>query len=74
MTIRDFNSIPDYTGDRYYAKQLADRVQDYYHNLGYKNVKVWVEGGETPGGRKLWSVRSNLSFDFSKLTLRLLPA
>lgn len=74
MTIRDFNSIPDYTGDRYYAKQLADRVQEYYHNLGYKGVKTWVELDETPGGRKLWGVRSNLSFSFSKLTLNLLTA
>jgi len=53
--------IPDYTGDRYCAKELAKKIQDYYHKKGYKQVKAWAEA-EDVGSAKVWGVRSNILF------------
>lgn len=52
--------IPDYTGDRYCARELAKLIETYYHKKGYKHVKVWAEANET--GPKVWGVRSNILF------------
>ncbi len=58
-------STPDYTGDRYWAKQLASRLQQYYHNLGQTQVKVWAEPSEGEG-KKIWNIRSNIKFTVPK--------
>ncbi len=57
----------DYTGDQQAAKELAKKVQEYYHTRGNKAVRCWVEPELLPSGRKLWGVRSNIIFDASTL-------
>lgn len=52
----------DYSEDRFAAKELAQRIQDYWHNLGHQNVKVWLEPEEQASGRKFWNIRSNIVF------------
>lgn len=53
---------PDYTEDRLAAKILVDRLMEYYHSRGFRNVKVWLEPEVQPSGRKFFYVRSNISF------------
>lgn len=52
---------PDYTGDRYWAKLLATKIQKYHQDRGYHNVRVWVEQ-EDKEGRKIWNIRSNIKY------------
>ena len=56
-------SIPDYTGDGFWARELAKKVQSYYHERGYTDVRCWVEPELNPvSGKKMWGVRSNILF------------
>lgn len=59
--------IPDYTGDFHSAKDLVKRIQDYWHNLGYTQVKVWIETVTTYSGNKLYCVRSNIRYNCNSL-------
>lgn len=59
--------IPDYTGDRYHASQLAKNIQAYYHQQGYTDVRIWVEAISNNFGKKLWGVRGNITFSVPKL-------
>jgi hypothetical protein len=61
--VRSYKVIPDYTGDYYYAKVLAKRIQSYWHRAGYPKVKTWVETDITYSGNKMYSVRSNIVYN-----------
>lgn len=58
--------IPDYTCDYEAAKELAKKVQDFYHSRGYKKVRCWIEPIATIP-QKVFGVRSNIVFDVSKI-------
>ena len=58
---------PDYIGNNVLAKELADKVQEYYHKRGYTKVRCWVEPELTRSGRKIWGVRSNIIFNVEGL-------
>jgi len=55
-------TTPDYTCDRYWAKILAERLQNYYHSRGMKTVHVWTEPLHSDSTRKIWTIKSNLKF------------
>ena len=60
--------IPDYTGDYYWASIMAKRIQNFWHKKGYHQIRAWVETDVRPSGSKIFSVRSNISFDVSDLS------
>jgi len=57
---------PDYTCDKSAAKELAKRVEEYYHKKGYKSVKVWLELNKERG-YPIWEIRTNLLFSLDKI-------
>lgn len=59
---------PDYTCDRYWAKIMAERIQKYYHNQGFKSVHVWAEPLKSDSSRKVWTIKSNLNFKVPVVT------
>ena len=46
----------DYITDYIASSKLANRIQQYWHDKGYRGVRVWVEKEED----RLWVIRSNL--------------
>ena len=58
--------VPDYTGKRSEAVKLAKKLEQFYHDKGYTDVKAWVEP-EPRNGRNLWGVRSNIVFNAGQL-------
>lgn len=54
-------AIRDYTCDLYWTKELALKIQDFYHTKGQKHVKVRIEK-EVMGAKTIWNIRSNISF------------
>lgn len=60
---------PDFTGDKYWAKILAERIQKYYHNLGYQKVHVWAEPLKTADSTfsRTWTIQSNIRFSVPKI-------
>jgi hypothetical protein len=48
---------PNYTKDEVAAQKLARELQDFYHNVGMTQVRVWVV--RTPEGNL--ETRSNLT-------------
>lgn len=59
--------IPDYTGDRNHANDLARKLQDFYHKRGYQEVRVWVEPEFINSDRRIFGVRSNISFSLQNI-------
>ena len=55
-------AVPDYIENREAAKELVDRLMDYYHRRGYTNVKIWLEPDTQASGRRFFYVRSNITF------------
>ena len=47
-------------GDKKDSMRLAENIRRYYHNAGYRNVKVWSELIQDPTPH--WAVRSNIAF------------
>jgi hypothetical protein len=60
--VRLSHNTKDYYEDRFAAKELAIKIQDYYHQRGYDHVKVWLEEELQSSGRKFWNIRSNIVF------------
>jgi hypothetical protein len=60
--VRLSKAVPDYTFDFYWARVIQKRLENYYIQRGNRNVKVWIETEETPTGRKIYNVRSNILF------------
>ena len=52
---------PDYTGDKFSAKQMANKLQRYYWDRGFTGVRVWAELIDREGS-KLWEIKSNIKF------------
>lgn len=52
----------DYLADYGSAQELVRALLKYYHSRGYKQVKVWLEVDHLESGRKLYNVRSNITF------------
>lgn len=60
--------VPDYLTDSGHAETLRRRVENYYHNSGFKDVKVWVETErKVEHGAKFHYIRSNIKFKVPKL-------
>lgn len=55
----------DYIMNREAAKEMANRVQEYYRKQGQNNVRVWVEPQllSSSSNRKMWVIRSNIIFN-----------
>jgi len=62
-----YNNYIRSEGDSY---RLARKIQSYWHNLGFTNVKVWVEPfyttseeyAEEHEAAPFYSIRSNIKF------------
>ncbi len=52
----------DYTENKYHAKELVDKLLDYYHKRGFTFVKAWLEPEIQASGRRFWNIRSNITF------------
>lgn len=52
----------DYCEDISAARDLAKRIQDYWHKRGQSWVKIWLEPIDLPSGRKRWDIRGNIVF------------
>ena len=55
-------STKDYTADRFAAKELVDRLHEYYHRRGFHTFKAWLEPIDCLSGRRFWGIRSNAVF------------
>lgn len=65
---------PDYVSSFVDSKILAGRIQAYWHNKGYTQVKVWVETELTniEERKESYSIRSNIKFNCSTIERDLL--
>jgi|TARA_R110000787_G_scaffold37078_3_gene94445 hypothetical protein len=54
----------DPLGNKRDSMRLAENIRRYYHNQGYRGVKVWTEFHTEPTAH--WAVRSNISFSMPK--------
>ena len=55
--------IPDYLTDSGHAETLRRRLENYYHNEGYTDVKVWIESEKkSEEGQRFYYLRSNIKF------------
>ncbi len=48
----------DYLGDLRASKRMARDIEKYWHDKGYKSVKVWVESSLD----KMHFIRSNITW------------
>jgi predicted rRNA methylase YqxC with S4 and FtsJ domains len=63
-------SKKDYIRDKEASKELAEKIQNWYHKRGYKSVRVWVEHEKifnVNGVITNFYVRSNLKFDVASI-------
>ena len=63
----------DYCTDLVAAKDLAKRIEGYWHKQGYESVRVWVEGVALATGSKRWEVRGNILYNCNHIQRDLLP-
>lgn len=56
-------NVPDYTCDGYHANALARRIENFWHDKGYREVKVWVvKDKKTEDGPFFHYIRSNIKY------------
>jgi len=48
----------DYTGKASDAKALAARIQRYWHDRGFRKVRVWVERDAVTQRKPIYLIRS----------------
>lgn len=53
----------DYCSDYFASRDLANKIMRYWHNKGYKSVKVWVEKVDLASGKNRWDIRGNIVFN-----------
>jgi hypothetical protein len=54
--------VPDYLGNRSLAEKMAQALMDYYHQRGYKKIRVWLEPRVKESGKREYDLRSNIAF------------
>lgn len=57
----------DYCGDKLAARDLAKKIQDYWHKRGYTSVKIWLEPHDSLSGKTRWDIRGNIIFKTPEL-------
>ena len=64
---KTMTNIPDYSGDRFAAQMLANRITNYWRKRGYYKLRFWVEEDRNEEREtSLFSIRSNVKFDANK--------
>lgn len=54
--------VIDYVGNFWNARDMARRIQDYWHKRGHYHVKVWVVKDEHIAPYPVYLTKSNIKF------------
>jgi hypothetical protein len=63
ITRTERNYCEDYNA----AKDLAIKIQNYWHKKGFSKVRVWLEPIDLANGSKRYDIRGNIEFNCASI-------
>ncbi len=57
----------DYLSDYLTAKELASKIQTYWHTKGFTDVRIWLEPVDLASGSKRYDIRGNIVFNCASI-------